>query len=142
VKILRLLDLREQQEQQAKGIFSQNLAYWKLELGRLDNLKKELLQVEGLLHEHEKLRVNIWQQYAKYLTKLRDMIKTQKQQVEKKRGDMEKARLHWEKCRTEKEKMEVLLKKRAEIKREREKTMAQNELDEIGRAIILRGIKA
>lgn len=138
MKILRLLDLRKQQEQQARTIFNQCLVYWKMELQRLDNLKKELLLMEGLLHEQEKLRISIWQQYAKYLAGFREIVQTQRQQVEGKRSDMEKARLHWDKCRKEKEKMETLAEKREEIIKEKEKKIVQNELDEIGRTFVLR----
>jgi len=139
VKILRLLDLRKQQEKQARGIFSQALRCWQLEAHRLDNLRGELVQVKDLLHKQERLQINIWQRYTKYIAKLEEMIKIQREQVEEKREDMEKARLDWEESRMEKEKMEVLLKKRREVQEERQRMLGQRELDEIGRAMVLRG---
>lgn len=132
MKIVRLLEFRKQQEQQAKGVLSQRVGQLREELNRLQSLKEELLRTENLSFQQVEFPVALLQQRACYLDRLQGWIREQQEQVKKSRDRVQQARAKWEECRLEKEKMEKLMEKWEERQREREKVLTQRYLDEIG----------
>jgi flagellar export protein FliJ len=139
MKLIRLLQLKEQQEKQGRLLLQQAQGKLQEERARLNFILKQTTSAGNYFPEGAILGSEFLTTYTHYLAALRSAKHRQQEQVAKAKNDVKKALQSWEELRKDKEKLEKVTQRSREIQMAKEQRLEQAEHDEIGLQLIFRG---